>query len=45
MADTLSVVGPGIGVAPLLALRTLRFDSGTPRVLSGVVVVSIGSLR
>ena len=32
------------GVAPLLALRTLRFDAGTPRVLSGVVVVLTGSL-
>ncbi|WP_158846956.1 ABC transporter permease [Saccharothrix deserti] len=32
------------GIAPLLALRTLRFDSGTPRVLSGVVVVLTGSL-
>ncbi len=34
---------PG-GIAPLLALRTLRFDAGTPRVLSGVVVVLTGSL-
>ncbi|QFZ23635.1 FtsX-like permease family protein [Saccharothrix syringae] len=32
------------GVAPLLALRALRFDTGTPRVLSGVVVVLTGSL-
>ncbi|MFJ6670861.1 FtsX-like permease family protein [Actinosynnema sp. NPDC091369] len=32
------------GIAPLLALRTLRFDAGTPRVLSGVVVVLTGSL-
>ncbi|MFI9007032.1 FtsX-like permease family protein [Actinosynnema sp. NPDC053489] len=32
------------GVAPLLALRALRFDAGTPRVLSGVVVVLTGSL-
>jgi hypothetical protein len=32
------------GVAPLLALRTLRFDAGTPRVLAGVVVVLTGSL-
>ncbi|PSL54975.1 FtsX-like permease family protein [Saccharothrix carnea] len=32
------------GVAPLLALRTLRFDAGAPRVLSGVVVVLTGSL-
>lgn len=32
------------GVAPLLALRALRFDPGTPRVLSGVVVVLTGSL-
>ncbi|MBY8847445.1 FtsX-like permease family protein [Saccharothrix longispora] len=31
-------------VARLLALRTLRFDDGTPRVLSGVVVVLAGSL-
>ncbi|MFE9744639.1 FtsX-like permease family protein [Saccharothrix saharensis] len=32
------------GIAPLLALRALRFDAGTPRVLSGVVVVLTGSL-
>lgn len=32
------------GIAPLLALRTLRFDAGTPRVLAGVVVVLTGSL-
>ncbi|WP_447004673.1 FtsX-like permease family protein [Saccharothrix isguenensis] len=32
------------GVAPLLALRALRFDAGTPRVLAGVVVVLTGSL-
>ncbi|MEU4740338.1 FtsX-like permease family protein, partial [Actinosynnema sp. NPDC023658] len=36
-------VEPG-GIAPLLALRALRFDAGTPRVLSGVVVVLTGSL-
>ncbi|MFD7652966.1 FtsX-like permease family protein [Actinosynnema sp. NPDC059797] len=32
------------GVAPLLALRALRFDAATTRVLSGVVVVLTGSL-
>lgn len=32
------------GVGLLLALRALRFDPGTPRVLSGVVVVLTGSL-
>jgi hypothetical protein len=32
------------GIAPMLALRTLRFDAGTPRVLAGVVVVLTGSL-
>ncbi|MFT7836232.1 ABC transporter permease [Saccharothrix sp. BKS2] len=32
------------GVAPMLALRALRFDAGTARVLSGVVVVLTGSL-
>ncbi|MFE2753170.1 FtsX-like permease family protein [Actinosynnema sp. NPDC059335] len=32
------------GVAPLLALRTLRSDTGTPRVLAAVVVVLTGSL-
>ncbi|MBM7812513.1 FtsX-like permease family protein [Saccharothrix algeriensis] len=32
------------GVAPMLAVRGLRSDSGVPRVLSGVVVVLAGSL-
>ncbi|NUT98459.1 MAG: ABC transporter permease, partial [Saccharothrix sp.] len=31
-------------VAPMLAVRGLRFDAGTPRVLAGVVVVLTGSL-
>ncbi len=34
---------PG-GIAPLLAVRGLRSDTGMPRVLSGVVVVLTGSL-
>lgn len=34
---------PG-SVAPMLAVRGLRFDAGTPRVLAGVVVVLTGSL-